>query len=109
MNTARKEDRRPVPRPVLAPLTSAAIFLVLSIKPDRENYAVVRSLCADFKSLTLVDAGIPGVTLTEEIQPACLCSCSGSHLAETVASKKSTSPRTRERTGQVPVSGGNWG
>lgn len=36
----------PVPQPVLAPLTSAAIFLVVCIKPDSESYAVVRSFCA---------------------------------------------------------------
>jgi putative iron-dependent peroxidase len=51
MNTARKEDQRPLPQPVLAPLTSAAIFLVLRIKPDRESYASVRSLCADLSGI----------------------------------------------------------
>jgi porphyrinogen peroxidase len=40
-----------VPQPVLAPLTSAAIFLVVCIKPDRESYAVVRSLCADLPGI----------------------------------------------------------
>jgi porphyrinogen peroxidase len=47
MSIASGEDLTPVPQPVLAPLTSAAIFLVACIKPDRECYAVVRSLCAD--------------------------------------------------------------
>jgi len=51
MNTVCKGDRQPTPQPVLAPLTSAAIFLVLSIKPDRESYAVVRSLCADLPGI----------------------------------------------------------
>jgi putative iron-dependent peroxidase len=41
----------PVPQPVLAPLTSAAIFLVACIKPDRESYSVVRSLCADLPGI----------------------------------------------------------
>ncbi len=41
----------PVPQPVLAPLTSAAIFLVMSIKPERESYATVRSLCADLPGI----------------------------------------------------------
>jgi porphyrinogen peroxidase len=41
----------PLPQPVLAPLTSSAIFLVACIKPDRENYATVRSLCADLPGI----------------------------------------------------------
>jgi len=48
---ARAGEAAPVPQPVLAPVTSAAIFLVLSIKPERENYAVVRSLAADLPGL----------------------------------------------------------
>ena len=51
MNLARNQDQTPVPQPVLAPLTSAAIFLVLCIKPDRESYAAVRSLCADLPGI----------------------------------------------------------
>jgi len=41
----------PLPQPVLAPLTSAAIFLVVCIKPDRESYGTVRSLCADLPGI----------------------------------------------------------
>jgi putative iron-dependent peroxidase len=51
MSVASGEDRTPVPQPVLAPLTSAAIFLVVGIKPDRESYAAVRSLCADLPGI----------------------------------------------------------
>ncbi|HTF70670.1 MAG TPA: Dyp-type peroxidase [Edaphobacter sp.] len=51
MSTASGEDLAPVPQPVLAPLTSAAIFLVVCIKPDSESYAVVRSLCADLPGI----------------------------------------------------------
>ena len=40
-----------VPQPVLAPLTRAAIFLVVCIKPDRESYAAVRSLCTDLPGI----------------------------------------------------------
>jgi porphyrinogen peroxidase len=40
-----------VPQPVLAPLTRAAIFLVVCLKPDRESYAAVRSLCADLPGI----------------------------------------------------------
>ncbi len=45
------EETIPAPQPVLAPLTSAAIFLVMSIKPGRESYATVRSLCADLPGI----------------------------------------------------------
>ncbi len=38
-------------QPVLAPLTRAAIFLVVCIKPERESCATVRSFCADLAGL----------------------------------------------------------
>ena len=40
-----------VPQPVAAKLTRAAIFLAVTIKPDPEYDAVVRSLCADVAAL----------------------------------------------------------
>jgi putative iron-dependent peroxidase len=46
-----RQDLTPVPQPVLAPLTGAAIFLVVSIKPDSDSYAVFRSLCADLPGI----------------------------------------------------------
>ncbi len=51
MSPASGESPTPVPQPVLAPLTSAAIFLVACIKPDPESYATVRSLCADLPGI----------------------------------------------------------
>src|ERR1700678_2778833 len=51
MSLASGEEPTPVPQPVLAPLTSAAIFLVVCIKPDRESYATVRSFCADLPGI----------------------------------------------------------
>jgi porphyrinogen peroxidase len=51
MSLPSREDPTPVPQPVLAPLTKAAIFLVACIKPDRENYSAVRSLCADLPGI----------------------------------------------------------
>jgi len=51
MNLTSGEDPTPVPQPVLAPLTSAAIFLVVCIKPDRESCAIVRSLCVDLPGI----------------------------------------------------------
>lgn len=49
--SAVNEENVPTPQPVLTPLTSAAIFLVACIKPDRESYAAVRSLCADLPGI----------------------------------------------------------
>src|SRR5215471_1120518 len=51
MSVASREGPTPVPQPVLAPLTSAAIFLVICIKPDRESYVAVRSLCTDLAAI----------------------------------------------------------
>src|SRR5580704_3613713 len=51
MSITSGEDPAPIPQPVLAPLTSAAIFLVACIKPDRESYATVRSFCADLPGI----------------------------------------------------------
>jgi porphyrinogen peroxidase len=40
-----------VPQPVLAPLTRAAIFLIVSVKRDPGSYAVVRALCSDLPGI----------------------------------------------------------
>ena len=39
-------------QPVSAPLTRAAIFLVVTVKPGAENRVAVRSFCADLAALT---------------------------------------------------------
>src|SRR5215468_6357870 len=39
------------PQPVAAPLTSAAIFLVVTINPGAENETTVRGLCGDLAAL----------------------------------------------------------
>jgi porphyrinogen peroxidase len=41
----------PLPQPVLAPLTRAAIFLVVTVKPEPESYATLRSFCGDLAGL----------------------------------------------------------
>src|ERR1700722_4433666 len=67
MSVTSGEYPAPIPQPVLAPLTSAAIFLVICIKPDRESYATVRSFCADlpgiFRAVDFrrIQAGLSGV------------------------------------------------
>ena len=45
------ESLRTVPQAVTAPLTRAAIFLVVTIRPGLENRAILRSLCADLAAL----------------------------------------------------------
>jgi putative iron-dependent peroxidase len=60
----KETKRESLPQPVLAPLTRAAIFLVVCIKPDRESYATVRSFCGDLAGLIRavefrdIDAGL---------------------------------------------------
>jgi porphyrinogen peroxidase len=51
MSAASGDNQAPIPQPVLAPLTKAAIFLVASIKPDPDSYAAVRSLCSDLPGI----------------------------------------------------------
>jgi putative iron-dependent peroxidase len=51
MSIASSNESAPVAQPVLAPLTSSAIFLVACIKPDRESYAAVRSLCTNLPGI----------------------------------------------------------
>src|SRR5215469_622687 len=42
---------RVIPQPVVAPLTRAAIFLVVAIAPGNATRAAVRSLCGDLSAL----------------------------------------------------------
>lgn len=51
MSPAKGSTSAPAPQPVLAPLTSSAIFLVVCIKPDDGSYETVRSLCADLPGI----------------------------------------------------------
>ena len=48
-----KESSMPsaVPQPVVAQLTRAAIFLVVTVNPGKENEAAVRTLCGDLAAL----------------------------------------------------------
>ena len=49
--TKSAQESAAVPQPVLAPLTRAAIFLVVCVKPDLESYAAVRALCGDLPGI----------------------------------------------------------
>ena len=51
MTSLKEETPEAVPQPVLAPLTRAAIFLVVGVKPDPDSYATVRSLCGDLPGI----------------------------------------------------------
>ena len=51
MNIPKDAQPAVVPQPVLAPLTRAAIFLVISVKADRDSYPAVRSLCGDLPGI----------------------------------------------------------
>jgi putative iron-dependent peroxidase len=51
MSLPSGDDPAPIPQPVLAPLTSSAIFLVASIKPDPQSYATMRSFCGDLPGI----------------------------------------------------------
>jgi porphyrinogen peroxidase len=51
MKVSQGKQPEAVPQPVLAPPTRAAIFLVASVKPDRESCARVRSLCVDLPGI----------------------------------------------------------
>ena len=42
---------QPIPQPVVAPLTRAAIFLTLTVNPGDANRPVIRSLCGDLAAL----------------------------------------------------------
>jgi len=52
MSPHERADVAPsIAQPVAAPLTRAAIFLVVTIKPDPSNRAAIRSLCGDLAAL----------------------------------------------------------
>jgi putative iron-dependent peroxidase len=63
-----RPDQVPLPQSVLAPLTRAAIFLVVTIKPEAESYVAVRSFCGDLAGLIRavefrdIDAGLTCIT-----------------------------------------------
>src|SRR6201996_7372454 len=64
MTTLNGSDQVPLAQPILAPLTRAAIFLVVTVKPDTESCAILRSFCADLSGIIRavefrdIDAGL---------------------------------------------------
>ncbi len=51
MSAPSANEPAPAPQPVLAPLSSSAIFLVATIKPDQQSYSTVRDLVADLPGI----------------------------------------------------------
>jgi porphyrinogen peroxidase len=51
MDTPKELNEIVLPQTVVGPLTRAAIFLVVCIRPEQGNYAAVRSFCADLSGL----------------------------------------------------------
>jgi porphyrinogen peroxidase len=51
MDAPKELNEIVLPQGVVGPLTRAAIFLVVCIRPEQANYAAVRSFCADLSGL----------------------------------------------------------
>src|SRR5579862_3776935 len=51
MDAPKELNEIVLPQTVIGPLTRAAIFLVVCIQPEQDNYATVRSFCADLSGL----------------------------------------------------------
>jgi porphyrinogen peroxidase len=51
MTMLNGSDQVPLAQPILAPLTRAAIFLVVNVKPEAESYATLRSFCGDLSGI----------------------------------------------------------
>jgi putative iron-dependent peroxidase len=51
MDTPKELNEIVLPQAVVGPLTRAAIFLVACIRPERSNYAAIRSFCANLSGL----------------------------------------------------------
>jgi porphyrinogen peroxidase len=51
MNAPSPLNEVVLPQPVVGPLTRAAIFLVVCIRPEHDNYAILRSFFADLAGL----------------------------------------------------------
>ena len=51
MNTPAELNEVVLPQPVVGPLTRAAIFLIVCIRPDEDSYALLRAFCADLSGL----------------------------------------------------------
>jgi porphyrinogen peroxidase len=51
MRSTDLDDSHSPPQSVAAPLSRAAIFLVISVKPSTKNRAAIRSFCADLAAL----------------------------------------------------------
>src|SRR4029077_504053 len=51
MDAPKELNEVVLPQSVVSPLTRAAIFLVVCIRPEKSNYVAIRSFCADLPGL----------------------------------------------------------
>jgi putative iron-dependent peroxidase len=51
MEAPKEPNEIVLPQAVVGPLTRAAIFLVVCIRPEQDNYSALRSFCADLSGL----------------------------------------------------------
>jgi porphyrinogen peroxidase len=51
MDAPKELNEVVLPQGVVSPLTRAAIFLVVCVRPERDAYALIRSFCADLSGL----------------------------------------------------------
>src|SRR5580700_6073013 len=64
MSLTNEASQTPLAQPVIAPLTRAAIFLVVTVRREPENYATIRTFCGDLAGIIRavefrdIDAGL---------------------------------------------------
>lgn len=51
MDAPKELNEIVLPQSVVGPLTRAAIFLVVCIRPEPDNHATLRSFCADLSGI----------------------------------------------------------
>ena len=85
-------DQVPLAQPVLAPLTRAAIFLVVTVKPEAESYATVRSFCGDL-CRHHSRGGVPRHRRRAHLYRGFRIGCLGPALRQSPASRIASLPR----------------
>ena len=92
MTTLNGSDQVPLAQPVLAPLTRAAIFLVVTVKPEAESYATLRSFCGDLSGHHS-RSGVPRHRRRTHLYRGLRIRCLGPPLRQSSASRIASLPR----------------
>ena len=87
----------PEPQAVIAPLTGAAIFLVVVLAPGEDSAATVRALCADLAGLVAC-RGIPGSGRAPDLRHRFWCGCVGPDRRYGQASRAPSVQRNKSGT-----------